>query len=297
MCRSSSGSREERSRLGLPKLSFHSFPKEGTAVANKWIAKIRRDPGSRFVINKHTKVCSSHFTTSDFVATALDYPAARCRLKPNAVPSIFPWTTEVYHRKSIQRHEYKSNNEAVSDICVAEPSLQKSDDCSGDEENCEKDDCINLEEMDTSCSQKSDIQDLKIQIQLLQDSLDEAKTTASKLLFRLENIKEKDNLVKFCTGFPDYTTLVIFYEEILESDAKVMRQWDGKRYSENYDEVKYGRHSKLPLLEQLFLTLVRLRLGLFQQDLAIRFGLSQSTVSRIPTTWINLMYHCLKGIE
>ena len=204
----------------------------------------------------------------------MDYPAARCRLKSNAVPSIFPWTTEVYHRKSIQCHEYKSNNEAVSDICVAEPSLQKSDDCSGDEENCEKDDCINLEEMDTSCSQKSDIQDLKLQIQLLQDSLDEAKTTASKLLFRLENIKEKDNLVKFYTGFPDYTKLVIFYEEILESDAKVMRQWDSKRYSENYDEVKYGRNSKLPLLEQLFLTLVRLRLGLFEQDLAIRFGLS-----------------------
>ena len=103
--------------------------------------------------------------------------------------------------------------------------------------------------------------------------------------------------MKFYTGFPDYTTLVIFYEEILESDAKVMRQWDCKRYSENYDEVKYGRHSKLPLLEQLFLSLVRLRLGLFEQDLAIRFGLSQSTVSHITTTWINLMYHCLKGIE
>jgi len=46
--------------------------------------------------------------------------------------------------------------------------------------------------------------------------------------------------VKFYTGFPDYATLLIFYEEILESDAKVMRQWDGKRYSDNYDEVKYG---------------------------------------------------------
>lgn len=82
--------------------------------------------------------------------------------------------------------------------------------------------------MDASCSPNSEIQALKLQIQLLQDSLNKAKRSASKLLFCLENIKEKDNLVKFYTGFPDYGTLVIFYEEILESDAKVMRQWDGK---------------------------------------------------------------------
>ena len=148
------------------------FSKEGTDVAKKWIAKIRRDPGSHFVINKHTKICSNHFTTNDFVATVLDYPAARCHLKPNAVPSIFPWTTEVSHRISIQHHEYISNDD---DICVAEPSLQESDDCSGDDENCENGDCKDLEEMDALCSQTSDIQALKLQIQLLQDSLDEAK--------------------------------------------------------------------------------------------------------------------------
>ena len=84
--------------------------------------------------------------------------------------------------------------------------------------------------MDASCSLNSEIQALKLQIQLLQDLLNKAKRLALKLLFRVENIKEKDNLVKFYTGFPDYGTLIIFNEEILESDAKVMRQWDGKTY-------------------------------------------------------------------
>ena len=153
--------------------------------------------------------------------------------------------------------------------------MQESDNYTNDYNEYEVDDHMIFEEMDASCSPKSEIQ-------------------ALKLLFCLENIKEKDNLVKFYTGFPDY---VIFYEEILEADAKVMRQWDGKTYSESYSEVKCGRHSKLLLLEQLFLTLVRIRLGLFEQDLAIRFGLSQSMVSCITTTWINLMYHSLKGIE
>lgn len=305
MCRSSSGNHEERERLGLPRLSFHSFPKKNSVVAKEWIAKIRRDPGSNFVITKHTKICSNHFTTSDYVPTVLDYPASRSRLKPTAIPSIFPWTTEVCQRKSITSQKTSSllqcgeyNDHDVCDNCVAEPPMDESDDRLEDNNEYEVDDCRNYEEKDASCSPKSKIQALKQQIQLLQDSLNEAKKSATKLLFRLENIKEKDDLVKFYTGFPNYDTLVIFYEEILESDAKVMKQWDGKRYSEkNYDDVKYGRPSKLPLLEQLFLTLVRLRLGLFEQDLAIRFGLSQSTVSRITTTWINLMYHSLKGIE
>ena len=64
-------------------------------------------------------------------------------------------------------------------LTFVQPNL--SDDCSGDEENCEKDDCINLEEMDALCSQKSDIQDLKLQIQLLQASLNEAKNVCLKI--------------------------------------------------------------------------------------------------------------------
>ena len=44
------------------------------------------------------------------------------------------------------------------------------------------------------------------------------------------------------------------------------------------------------------MTLVRLRLGLMEQDLAYRFELSQPTVSRIIITWINFMYLELKKI-
>ena len=76
-----------------------------------------------------------------------------------------------------------------------------------------------------------------------------------------------------------------------------MRQWAGKNCRNEYEESKHGRPCKLPLLEQFLLTLVRLRLGLFDLDLANRFGISQATVSRLSATWINLLYHTLKGIE
>ena len=54
---------------------------------------------------------------------------------------------------------------------------------------------------------------------------------------------------------------------------------------------------KLPLLEQLFMTLVRLRMAFPELDLTNRFSVSQSTVSRITMTWVNLLYHNFKAIE
>ena len=45
LCRSSSGQRLERERLGMVRLSFHSFPNVKTSKGMLWIAKICRDPG------------------------------------------------------------------------------------------------------------------------------------------------------------------------------------------------------------------------------------------------------------
>jgi len=45
------------------------------------------------------------------------------------------------------------------------------------------------------------------------------------------------------------------------------------------------------------MTLVRLHVSFPELDLANRFGVSQSTVSRSTITWINLLYHNFKAIE
>jgi len=76
-----------------------------------------------------------------------------------------------------------------------------------------------------------------------------------------------------------------------------MRLWKGKKIKDCYADNKAGRHHKLPLLEQFFLTLVRLCLSLLEQDLANRFDISVSSVSRITATLINLMFHSFKAIE
>ena len=50
-------------------------------------------------------------------------------------------------------------------------------------------------------------------------------------------------------------------------------------------------------MNQLFLTLVKLRQNLKITDLSFRFGLSKSQVSRYFTTWISFLYHHLKEIH
>ena len=57
-----------------------------------------------------------------------------------------------------------------------------------------------------------------------------------------------------------------------------------------------GASRALTHLNEFFLIMCRLRLGLLELDLAYRFQISQSTVSRICVTWINLLFVKFKEI-
>ena len=66
--------------------------------------------------------------------------------------------------------------------------------------------------------------------------------------------------------------------------------------SKMVEEVKRCHPRVQPPMEEFFMTMVCLRLGLLEQDIAFRFQVSQSTVSRIICTWINFLYLKLKEI-
>ena len=116
LCRNSSAQNACREELGLPRVSFHSFPDVNTEKGKQWIAKIRRDPGLAFTINKYTKICSQHFTTDDFVTSPVPgYSPVRSRLKASAVPTVFSWNakkqcetvTSKIASLAIQRKDYQ----------------------------------------------------------------------------------------------------------------------------------------------------------------------------------------------
>ena len=55
--------------------------------------------------------------------------------------------------------------------------------------------------------------------------------------------------------------------------------------------------STLPLIDQLFAVLVRLKVGLFVQDISDRFQISPASFSMYFTTWISLLHAELKLIN
>ena len=56
----------------------------------------------------------------------------------------------------------------------------------------------------------SKVHALELKVKELENKLHQSESNAAQELFRLENIMQKEELVKFYTGFPDYATLMIF---------------------------------------------------------------------------------------
>ena len=90
---------------------------------------------------------------------------------------------------------------------------------------------------------------------------------------RLEDIAHSDSLVAFYTGFQTYDLLLAFCE-FLEPSVNKLTYWGGKNERGN------RRKMKLDPMNQLFLTLMKLKLNLREKDLACRFGMSISVVSK-----------------
>lgn len=98
----------------------------------------------------------------------------------------------------------------------------------------------------------------------------------------------------FYTGLPSYEDFVDLMAFLKPGDngSNVLRvEGDSSTNSTK------GRKRKLTVENELFLVLVRLRLGLFEADLAYRFCIAQSTVSRICTSWIKFLYARLGRVQ
>ena len=174
----------------------------------------------------------------------------RCHLRSTAIPSIFPWTTERCHTSVTSQIACSTKHRCDAVVPVDDFDTSNFDDnfcCTTDESHVEEDVADELQQLTAK------IQALHDTITELSERLQQTEQDAMKSLFRYQNI-ERDDLVKFYTGFPDHLTLLAFCEEILESDAQVMRQLDGKRSKADYNEVKTGRVCKLALMEQFFMT-------------------------------------------
>ena len=110
-------------------------------------------------------------------------------------------------------------------------------------------------------------------------------------------IKHDNDAVRFYIGFPNYSSLLSVFE-YAETKFEKIHCWRGPcslsltdlSYQNPKECSKPGPKRKLKLIDEFFLVLGRLRVGLFVDDLSHRFNISSGLISKIFTTWINFLY-------
>ena len=110
----------------------------------------------------------------------------------------------------------------------------------------------------------------------------------------MEEIFSSDDTCFYYTGVPNRQMLRSLFHW-LEGSTNNMKLWGGKK-TLTPTRKRGRRRVTLTPFEEFVLTLVRIRRGFDIQHLAYLFGLSTSHVSRIFTTWVNLLAKCLKPL-
>lgn len=132
----------------------------------------------------------------------------------------------------------------------------------------------------------SQIEMLKGENQKLKAQLQSSKQAP----FSIESIAHDNSLVTLYTGLPSYEIFLYLFE-LLGSAVNNLHYWGYNKKSNR------KRRMKLSPINQLFMTLVKLKLDLNIADIALRFQISTSTVSRYFITWVCFLYHELKEIS
>ena len=246
-------------------LSFFSLPLKNKRLLKHWIHVIRR---KNLPLNRHTRICSRHFVNTK-----------KRHLYPNEVPSLFlPDASFCLSRN--QRKPPRDQSAVLHDDLEAvstELGTAKDDlDSDGDSK------------VTRDVSAQTDMKEVE-EVTILRQKFVDLERKLEETKFRLSNIKNDENMVTFYTGFPSYSTLKSV-NDFLGPSVNNLKYSKKQEESSKWSRKKRLRQRSLPPLEEFLMTLVRLRLGLFEQDLAHRFGVSQSTVSRITCTWINFLY-------
>ena len=83
----------------------------------------------------------------------------------------------------------------------------------------------------------------------------------------------------------------------LGKEAVSQLVYSNSKQKDAQKKEKAGPKRTLSVEEEYFLVLCRFKVGLLEEDLAARFRISQSLVSRIIVIWTKFMYYRFKELE
>jgi len=297
-------------------LSFHSLPINNKPLLKQWIAKIKRHP-SFFNVNTHTKICSAHFTSEDYI----NPEATKRRLKANAVPSIFAWTKEedlkIKKRQSIAAKKLEDRRKDVEEATdsASEGEGDKLQDTSGR---------VLISRKTQTYEDESDL--FSFQLERTLRITCEHRFSVGHLLSKCTTSSNELKLFSHFTGFNSYAEFIDTLRFLLpDLDRKKLSYWDSaagkstvidceKLFEEGFEEVNVEDDGeeieanytasmtrpsshKLPVQDEFLMVMMKLRMGLSNIDLSERFSVSESTVNNILMTWLNFMYIIIGSLK
>ena len=256
--------------------SFHRLPLNDKKLLKVWVHKIGR---KNLPINSSTRVCSRHFIGSK-----------GHKLRPDEYPTL---NLPILPTQVTQPQRRKSPKKRVDSFSANDDDHQ----CSSaldDNEKCSKvNDSVSITDASTLTTLVGeDVEAFVKECELLRRDLADCEAKLKAAEFRISSVMHDDKKIQFYTGFPSYKLFKACYD-FLGPAVDNLTYWDLGKSAESVAGGKKGskgRHRALLPIDEFFLVMIRLRLGLLEKDLAYRFGISQPTVSRILITWINLLY-------
>ena len=258
-------------------IQFYRIPKDPDRRA-RWIAAISRKDWSP---SEFTWLCSEHFISKH----KSDNP-----LSPDYVPSIFDHINSPTKRKlgkdqenferrqALKRRrienctmESTSNNNDQDDTNISAAEVQVESPINTDtvlfEKSMERFEV--QQEKQQNADLRTEIAKFCQEVDVLQKLYQEAK---SQLSIKEDVLKNDDKKVKYYTGLSSYALLKVVLDFVCEDMPNTIA------------------NCKLSPFEQFILTLMKLRHNFGDTDLAYRFNIDKSTVSRYFSRWLELLH-------
>ncbi|XP_046546942.1 uncharacterized protein LOC124257020 [Haliotis rubra] len=148
-----------------------------------------------------------------------------------------------------------------------------------------------------SAQTKTDISlfDSQVLLKRIQELEEEKDLLRQQLIlerFGLERFAGNDDMIQYYASFRSYKLFKQFFDFVKPSASNMCSMY----YTCSNARSLAGRPRNRALIDEMFMFFVRLRLGLPEQDLAVRFNCHISTVSRKIITWADFLYFVLGSV-
>lgn len=264
-----------------PPYRLFCFPSTNRYLANRleWVRRVKRekDDKSSWSPRPSDRVCSDHFVDAEPTCS-------------NPYPSLklgYDFREPVPRRELIRQHQPRPKKAKKRTL-----SPGTSDQLSqGDHQYCRQENtepclsCIDKQEVINSSSKELSAMSLKLKISKRREIFNNRSHN-----FTWVQIKTDKKMV-FFTGLCSVAAFNTVFS-LIEPNLPAVNYWRGtKRHLSTKVRRKFVKcqRKKLSFKDEFLLTLMRLHLGLLNEDLADRFNISPATCSNIFTTWVRIL--------